>query len=71
MSKNARAIVPEPGKKVNIAGYDPSDTGDMDKEAAKAEIEALRIRLNELQNMLYADERFGVLFVLQAIDTAG
>jgi PPK2 family polyphosphate:nucleotide phosphotransferase len=71
MSKNARAIVPEPGKKVNIAGYDPSDTGDMDKESAKAEIDELRIRLNELQNMLYADERFGVLFVLQAIDTAG
>jgi PPK2 family polyphosphate:nucleotide phosphotransferase len=69
--KNGHAIVPDPGKKVDIRDYDPEFTGKLSKEEALAEIAALRMRLNELQNLLYADERFAVLFVLQAIDTAG
>ena len=69
--KNGRAIIPEPGKNVDIRDYDPADTGGMTKEAALQEIAQLRLRLNDLQNVLYADERFGLLFVLQAIDTAG
>jgi PPK2 family polyphosphate:nucleotide phosphotransferase len=69
--KNGKAIVPEPGKKVDITEYDPGFTGSITKEEALAEIAELRIKLNDLQNMLYADERFAILFVLQAIDTAG
>ena len=69
--KNGRGIEPEPGKKVDIRDYDAGDTPGMSKEEAIEEIAHLRIRLNELQDLLYADERFAVLFVLQAIDTAG
>lgn len=69
--KNGHPIVPDPGKKVDIREYDPGFTGALTKEQALAEIAELRIRLNELQNVLYADERFAVLFILQAIDTAG
>jgi len=69
--KNGHAIVPDHGKKVDIRDYDPASTGQLSKEEALAEIAALRMRLNDLQNLLYADERFAVLFVLQAIDTAG
>jgi len=71
MSKHGRAIVPEAGSKVNIADYDPADTAGMSKESCLQEIAVLRERISELQNLLYADERYGVLFVLQAIDTAG
>ena len=73
MSKTSdgHPVVPEPGAKVDIRDYDPAFTGKHTKEAALAEIAELRIRLSDLQNTLYADERFAVLFVLQAIDTAG
>ena len=64
-------IVPKPGEKVDITAYDPAFTDSFTKDDALEEIAELRSRLNELQNMLYADERFSVLFVLQAIDTAG
>ena len=69
--KNGQAILPEPGKKVDIGEYDAGFTGSVTKEAALAELAELRVRLNDLQNKLYADERYAVLFVLQGIDTAG
>lgn len=69
--KNGHPIVPEPGKKIDLRDYEPGDTGQVTKEKALADILSLRIRLNDLQNVLYADERFAVLVVLQAIDTAG
>ncbi len=64
-------IEPPPGSKVKLSQYDAGDRGGMTKEQGQAELGPLRTRLNELQNLLYADERFAVLFVLQAIDTAG
>lgn len=64
-------IVPDPGVKVDISKLDPEDTGKLTKEEGLEELEVLRGRLSDLQNTLYADERFAVLFVLQAIDTAG
>jgi PPK2 family polyphosphate:nucleotide phosphotransferase len=62
---------PKPGSKVKLADYDPGERGGMTKDDALIELAELRTRLGDLQNMLYADERFAVLFVLQAIDTAG
>ncbi len=69
--RNGQKIVVDPGKHIDLRDYDPGNTGDMTKEHALAEIATLRMRLNELQNVLYADARFAVLVVLQAIDTAG
>lgn len=69
--KNGKPIVPAPGKKVDLHDYDPGDTAGVEKERALADIVELRTRINDLQNMLYADERFAVLIVLQGIDTAG
>lgn len=73
MSNNdkAHAIVPEPGKKVDIRDYDPDSKGDIEKGDAKDDIVDLRVRLGELQDLLYADQRYAVLVVLQGIDTAG
>lgn len=69
--KSGHAIVPRPGERVDLRKYDPENTRGIAKEQAQAEILGLRVRLNELQNVLYADERFAMLVVLQGIDTAG
>ena len=69
--KNGHSIVPDPGDKVDLRDYDPGNTRDLTKDKALEELAILRMRLNELQNVLYADQRFALLVVLQGIDTAG
>lgn len=64
-------VVPKFGEKVKLGDFDPGYTGGMDKDEAKEAIESLRARLNDLQDMLYADGRFSMLVILQAIDTGG
>jgi PPK2 family polyphosphate:nucleotide phosphotransferase len=63
--------VPPPGKPVKLADYDPGETHGLSKDEAAAQIDGLRLRLNELQDVLYADRRYALLVVLQAIDTGG
>ena len=41
------------------------------KKACKKELKASRKQLFELQNMFYADKRFGLLVILQGMDAAG
>ena len=67
----SQPIVPEAGKKVDLKEFSSDHTGDMKKEDGVAELERLGFRLNELQDIFYADERFAMLIVLQAIDTGG
>jgi PPK2 family polyphosphate:nucleotide phosphotransferase len=64
-------LVPPLDKPFKLAGYDPAFTGGATHEQALADIAALRLRLNELQDVLYADRRFGLLVILQGIDAAG
>ena len=64
-------ISPDPGSKVKLADHDPADTHGLSKEEALTQIDGLRSRLNVLQDILYADRRYGLLVVLQAIDTGG
>ena len=44
---------------------------DADKKHIKKEFEAILKRLNELQNLLYAENRHSVLIVIQGMDAAG
>lgn len=60
-----------PGAKVHLADYDPAETAGWSKKAAQEELMTLRRRLNELQELLYATEKFGLLVVLQGMDTSG
>ena len=65
-------IVP-PGKKINLKkDYDPSDTGGLvkKKEAQKLLADGI-LQLAEQQNMLYAQNNYALLIVLQAMDAAG
>jgi PPK2 family polyphosphate:nucleotide phosphotransferase len=64
-------VIPPFGKPVNLKEYSASDTPGVSKAQAIADIERLRVRLNELQDLLFADERYAFLIILQAIDTAG
>ena len=60
-----------PGTKVSLADFQPADTGGLDKAAAKSETKALNRRLEDLQELLYAEGKHKVLIVLQAMDAAG
>lgn len=70
-NNHSQPLVPPHGKKFDLDDYAPGYSGGYDRARAEAEIVALRIRLNDLQDVLYADRRFSLLIVLQGIDTAG
>jgi PPK2 family polyphosphate:nucleotide phosphotransferase len=61
------------GGKFSIANHDPADTYglDIDKEEAKAMLVTGVKRLSELQERLYAQDRWAVLIIIQAMDAAG
>jgi PPK2 family polyphosphate:nucleotide phosphotransferase len=63
----------QPGRKVKLSEWDPNDTSEFqgDKGAARLEIEHLNKRLEELQELLYAQHKHKVLIILQAMDTGG
>jgi PPK2 family polyphosphate:nucleotide phosphotransferase len=62
------------GKEFKLKNIDPDDTGDFDKddkERFKMALDEGIIMLRELQEKLYADNRWGVLLIFQAMDAAG
>ncbi|MGE0154658.1 MAG: polyphosphate kinase 2 family protein [Reyranellaceae bacterium] len=63
----------EDGGKFRLEDFDPDDTQgmDIDKGDAKALLSSGVKRLAELQEKLYADNRWAVLAVFQAMDAAG
>jgi len=66
-------ILVPPGKKISLRkDYDPEFTGGYrDKEAALEHVASNVDRLQELQEMLYAQDHYGVLMIFQAMDAAG
>lgn len=62
------------GKNFRIKDVDPADTLQLDpanKQAAEAVLKEGVEVLSELQDMLYAQDRWGVLLLFQAMDAAG
>lgn len=60
------------GSKFRLKDIDPADTGKMkDKEQAKALLSEHNKSLAAMQDMLYADNRWAVLLIFQAMDAAG
>jgi PPK2 family polyphosphate:nucleotide phosphotransferase len=60
------------GKKFRLKDHDPGDSGGLeDKEAAVGLLRAGIERLAELQDRLYAQDRWALLLVFQAMDAAG
>ncbi len=61
------------GKSFRLADVDPADTRglDIDAREARATLKKGVERLSELQEMLYAQDRWSVLVIFQAMDAAG
>src|SRR5215212_2877882 len=62
------------GKKFRLKNFDPDDTGDLktqDKPQAKEALETGVDAVAQLQDVLYAEDRWSVLLVFQAMDAAG
>src|SRR5881392_3393330 len=62
------------GKHFRLKHVDPADTGKLkseDKAAHKESLQRWVQALAELQGMLYANDRWSLLLVFQAMDAAG
>jgi polyphosphate kinase 2 (PPK2 family) len=75
MKKLARLAKPyriEDGRHFRLKDFDPGDTGEFrSKEDAEDALEAGVAQLRDLQDKLYAQERWAVLLILQGMDAAG
>ena len=63
----------KPDSKVNLAKWDPNEKGNLEgsKEAALIQIQQLNKKLEDLQDLLYAEHKHKVLVVIQGMDTSG
>lgn len=62
----------KPGKKVNLLEYKTCYKGEsINKQQAEVLLEQGRKHLAEIQDKLYAHNRYGVLIIFQAMDAAG
>ncbi len=77
ISKRARKMLEryrvEEGKGFRLKSCDPGDTADLDleREEARELLEKGTQALSVMQDMLYAQDRWGVLCIFQAMDAAG
>lgn len=62
--------VPEAAS-ISLKKYATREDGGLNKKAAKVELKNNTKELKEIQRVFYADDRFALLIVLQAPDTAG
>jgi len=70
----SRAYRVTSGRSFELADFDPADTGELgseDKSRAKQALKAGIKALADLQEMLFAQDRWAVLLVFQAMDAAG
>ena len=58
-------------REFHLQSQKPGEKGDLDKDSAIAIIDANRQRLRELQEKLYAHDRWSVLLIFQGMDAAG
>jgi PPK2 family polyphosphate:nucleotide phosphotransferase len=69
---NHRHFIVPPGKKIRLRDYDPGFTSHYkNKDEASAKLRKDIRRLAKYQNVLYAQNTYAVLVMLQAMDTAG
>ena len=66
-----KELLAKPGKKHLVSDFDSSFTGDLSKQDAKEQLAKDVEKLSELQSMLYAQDRYSILIIFQAMDAAG
>lgn len=68
----SRKLMVSPHKKIKLSKFDPADRlGHEHDEKSEAKLEKSLKRLDELQNLLYAERKRALLIVLQGMDAAG
>ena len=71
-SKLSSSYRVKPGKGFRLRDFDPADTGKLhSKEHAQEALQKGIAEMAELQDKLYAQDRWGVLLIFQAMDAAG
>jgi PPK2 family polyphosphate:nucleotide phosphotransferase len=71
-SKLVKSYCVEDGEHFRLKDYDPSDTAKLKSEQEAKDLLVKGIaRMAELQDMLYAQDRWSLLLVFQAMDAAG
>lgn len=60
-----------PDGRFTLADVDPSDTANLEKNAAQTRLTQQLERLGELQERLYAQDRWAVLLIFQGMDASG
>ncbi|MEA2175584.1 MAG: hypothetical protein QOD00_3176 [Blastocatellia bacterium] len=69
---NQEPFIVPPGKKIELKNYDPGSTGKFkNKEEATSKLQKDIGRLAKYQNVLYAQNNYALLIILQAMDAAG
>jgi PPK2 family polyphosphate:nucleotide phosphotransferase len=61
----------KPGSRLRLRDLDPAQTLGMDREEAEVELAALKLRLQDLHELLWAENKHALLVVLQGMDTSG
>jgi PPK2 family polyphosphate:nucleotide phosphotransferase len=69
--KIAKELVVKPNEKFSLHSLDPGETLGRTKEESQATLAENLERLRDLQGLLYADHRYALLIVLQALDAGG
>ena len=64
-------LLAKPGMKHLVSDFDSSFTGNLSKQDAKEQLAKDIEKLSELQSMLYAQDRYSILIIFQAMDAAG
>ncbi len=59
------------GANFHLKDWDPADDAGLTKDEAQARLAQLGARMAELQDQLYAQDRWSLLLVFQAMDAAG
>lgn len=66
-----KKILAKPGKQHKVADFGTDYTGDLEKKEAKQLLEENTEKLTKLQDMLYAQDKYSILIIFQAMDAAG
>lgn len=68
---NTSPYLASEGKKIKLKDFSTTYSGDLDKDLGKAELEAVKEKLSNHQETLYAQNTNAVLIIFQAMDAAG
>lgn len=72
MSNYRKKLIVKPGSKIRLKHFDPGYHGKYEShKAASPEIQENRQKMDELQFLMYAENKHSLLVVLQGLDAAG